>query len=251
MELALKQAGHRVNMFPDGLSALAGISELKPDAVLLDIGLPGMDGYELATKLKAQPRTKNALFIAISGFKRRKRAASADDDFDHYFTKPVDVGALLALLETHCGVVLDHASKERQAPDNSRQLRVLLVEDHVDLAIATATLLRREGLEVQTAHTGRAALEAAPGFRPQLILCDMNLPDMKGPEVIRELRLSPSIQRAHAVILTAVSETSLRTYNAVSGKLGVDAFMSKPIAPEAIRTLVSTLDPQRCALGRK
>jgi PAS domain S-box-containing protein len=244
MEFALKQAGHQVDLFPDGPSALAGVSELQPDAVLLDIGLPGMDGYELAAKLKEQTGMKNALFIAISGFKRREHAATADDNFDHYFTKPVDVGALLALLEAHRGAALDDASRERREPEKSGQLRVLLVEDHVGLAVATATLLRREGLEVQTALTGRAALEAAPGFRPQLILCDMNLPDMKGPDVIRELRLNSSIQPAHAVILTAMSETSLRTYNSAAGKLGVDAFMSKPIAPEAIRTLVSKLNPQ-------
>lgn len=242
MEIALERAGHKVHMFRDGPSALAGVSGLKPDAFLLDIALPGMDGYELATRLKERTDTGNALFIAISGLKRRQHPARGKDDFDHYFTKPVDFRALLALLETRSGAAPADASEEHQEPVNSTQLRVLLVEDYGDLADATAALLRREGLEVRTALTGRAALEAAPDFRPQLILCDMNLPDMQGPEVIRELRSNPSIRRAHAVILTAMPEATFRTHNSVAG-MGVDAFMSKPITAEAIRTLASKLKP--------
>lgn len=70
----------------------------------------------------------------------------------------------------------------------------------------------------------------------------MNLPDMQGPEVIGELRSNPSIRHAHAVILTAMPEATLRTHNGVAG-MGVDAFMSKPITAETIRTLASRLKP--------
>jgi CheY-like chemotaxis protein len=101
LQVALEQAGHSVQLFADGPSALAGVSQLKPDALLIDIGLPGMDGYELAARLKQQSNTKNALRIAISGFKRREGAEQVGDDFDQYFNKPVDVGALVALLEKH------------------------------------------------------------------------------------------------------------------------------------------------------
>jgi nitrogen-specific signal transduction histidine kinase len=98
LKAALEQAGHSVQWFEDGPSALAGVSMLKPAALLIDIGLPGMDGYELAARLKQHSNTKNALRIAVSGFKRREHE-KADDEFDHYFSKPVDVEALLALLD--------------------------------------------------------------------------------------------------------------------------------------------------------
>ena len=77
---------------------LAGLSDLKPDALVIDVGLPGMDGYELAAKLKQQTNTRDALRIAVSGFKRRKHASAAA--FDHYFNKPVDVPELLTLLDS-------------------------------------------------------------------------------------------------------------------------------------------------------
>jgi CheY-like chemotaxis protein len=97
LQAALEQVGHSVRSFADGPSVLAGVSSLTPDAILIDIGLPGMDGYELAATLKRQPNTTSALLVAITGFKRRDRVAG--DAFDYYFNKPVDVDALLAVLE--------------------------------------------------------------------------------------------------------------------------------------------------------
>ena len=99
LEAALEQAGHKVRAFVDAPSAIAGLSELKPDAVVVDIGLPGMNGYELAATLKNLENTKHALYIAVSGFKMRDRADRDDDGFDHYFTKPVDIAALLTILD--------------------------------------------------------------------------------------------------------------------------------------------------------
>src|SRR5262245_59416441 len=70
LQVALEQAGHSVYLFADGPSTLAGVSHLHPDAFLIDIGLPGMDGYELAEKLK-QSNTSDALRVAVSGLPRR------------------------------------------------------------------------------------------------------------------------------------------------------------------------------------
>jgi CheY-like chemotaxis protein len=243
MKIALEQAGQQVHMFSDGPSVLAAIEELEPDVVLLDIGLPGMNGYELAAKLKRQRRLRRAVFIAISGFKPVEQAAQPSGDFDYYFTKPVGVRALLAFLETHSRA--GEAETERRRPRESVQLRVLLVEDNADLVSATASLLRLEGLEVKTASTGGEALEAALSFRPQLILCDMNLPDMKGLEVICGLRANPSIRQAFAVILTAMSKSEIQRYNREAKTLGVDEFMTKPITREKIRVLASKLKPRR------
>jgi CheY-like chemotaxis protein len=98
LEAALELAGHSVHVFPDGLTTMAGVSTLKPDVLLIDIGLPGMDGYELAARLKQYPTTKDALFVAVSGFRRRE-PVQAHDAFAYYFSKPIDVPALLALLD--------------------------------------------------------------------------------------------------------------------------------------------------------
>ena len=101
LKAALEQAGHSVHLFGDGPSTLAAASTLKPDGFVLDIGLPGMDGCELAAKLKQQSETAGALCIAVSGLKQYEHGVAADGNFDHYFTKPVDVPALLALFDKY------------------------------------------------------------------------------------------------------------------------------------------------------
>lgn len=255
MKMALEQAGHRVHVFSDGPSTLAGVDGLKPDAFVLDIGLPGMDGYELAARLRRNSKVRSALFIAVSGFGQKPRVESRGDNFDHYFIKPVEVSTLLTLLSNNFrNGAKSEASKKHLKPKKLKRAgrpRVLLVEDHPFAADTTASLLRLEGLEVRTALTGREALEEAPKFRPQLISCDMRLGDMNGLEVIRSLRSNPATKSTHAVILTGFSGTEVREFNRRADEFGVNEFISKPLEPSMIRKLAARLrPPHRVAVHR-
>jgi CheY-like chemotaxis protein len=239
LALTLERAGHRVSHFADGPSALSGVEGLKPDAVLLDIGLPGMDGYEVAAKMKMMPNLRSALFIGISGFK--KRPEKSCEDFDHYFVKPLDRAKLLTLLDTHAREGVADRNTASEARKGAGRLRVLLVEDNADLAAAMERLLRREGLEVRTALSGQEALVVRPDFEPQLILCDMSLPDMGGLEVIRKLRSSTAAFKTHVVMVTARSEREIRAYNRGAKEIGVEEFISKPVTAEVVRRLIAKL----------
>ena len=97
--MGLEQAGHKVEQFADAASALARIPQLKPDALLIDIGLPDIDGYELAAKLRGKPELRRSLFVAVSGFKRREQTWKSSDAFDHYLVKPVGPAEILAVLD--------------------------------------------------------------------------------------------------------------------------------------------------------
>jgi signal transduction histidine kinase/DNA-binding response OmpR family regulator len=91
----LRLAGHEVRLSHDGLDALLAAQAFHADVVLLDIGLPGLDGYEVARRLRAHPDTKGVLLIAVSGYGQeedRRRCFQAG--FDHHFIKPVDWSAL-------------------------------------------------------------------------------------------------------------------------------------------------------------
>ncbi len=95
----LEQAGHTITMAHDGLAALAAARRAKPDAVVLDIGLPGLDGYRVAEALRREPAFDNVRLVAVSGYGQaedRSRAKAAG--FDHHLVKPVDFGQLVSAL---------------------------------------------------------------------------------------------------------------------------------------------------------
>ena len=121
--------------------------------------------------------------------------------------------------------------------ETSPRLRVLLIEDCPDLAEVTAEFLSGEGLDVRTALTGREALDVAPLFLPQLVLCDLNLPDMTGLEVVRALRSSPATARSCLVILTAMQRPTLTQHE--PEQADIDAFIPKPITIETIGKLMA------------
>jgi CheY-like chemotaxis protein len=118
-------------------------------------------------------------------------------------------------------------------------VRVLLVEDDPDLAEVTAEFLRSENLDVRTAVSGREALEVAPAFLPQLILCDLNLPDISGLELVRELRSNSWAAHSYIVLLTAMAGMA-QAGRALREK-GVDATISKPLTIETVRSMVEDI----------
>ncbi|WP_342593303.1 hybrid sensor histidine kinase/response regulator [Ramlibacter agri] len=95
----LEMEGFQVRMAHEGQEALAVAREFKPDVVLLDIGLPGMNGFEVAHGLRSQPESRQALLIALTGYgEAESRSRSAQAGFDFHMVKPADVNVLLAML---------------------------------------------------------------------------------------------------------------------------------------------------------
>ena len=97
----LRLMGHEVESAPDGLVALETAAAFRPDVVLLDIGMPKLNGYEVCRRLRAQPWGAGLLIVAVTGWgqdsdKLRAREAG----FDHHLTKPMDPTALYDLLES-------------------------------------------------------------------------------------------------------------------------------------------------------
>jgi signal transduction histidine kinase len=95
MQLLLRGIGHEVLVVGDGGEAVEAAQRFEPEIILLDIGLPGMDGYELARRLRHLPETRAARLIAVSGYGQQKdRARSRDAGFDMHLVKPVDPAKL-------------------------------------------------------------------------------------------------------------------------------------------------------------
>lgn len=101
LAILLRTLGHEVHTASDGLAAIDGAERLRPDVVLLDLGMPRCDGYEAAKAIRQKPWGRSMVLVAQTGWGQeedRKRTASAG--FDLHMTKPIDIGALLRLIDS-------------------------------------------------------------------------------------------------------------------------------------------------------
>jgi signal transduction histidine kinase len=95
----LEAIGHDYRIVHDGRDAVEAAKEFRPDAILLDIGLPGMDGYEVCRALRQEALFKSIPIIAQTGWgQARDKSSAADAGFDHHLVKPVSLGNLEQLL---------------------------------------------------------------------------------------------------------------------------------------------------------
>ncbi len=95
----LRTQGHDVEVRYDGAEVMAAAGDFSPEIFLLDLGLPGMDGYQLAEMIRNHPDHSGALLVAISGYAQESdRARSAASGFDHHFSKPIRMASLMEVL---------------------------------------------------------------------------------------------------------------------------------------------------------
>ena len=101
LTLLLEAMGNQVQAAHDGVSALQMAKEFRPQVVLLDIGMPGMSGYEVCRKLREMPETKDVVVVAQSGWgDDEDRRRSLETGFDYHLVKPIDSGSLRGLLNS-------------------------------------------------------------------------------------------------------------------------------------------------------
>jgi CheY-like chemotaxis protein len=127
-----------------------------------------------------------------------------------------------------------------EAPHQERNVKVLVVEDNRDAAESLRRLLDLSGYEVSLAHTGEEGLRAAKRLRPDVVLCDIGLPDSNGFAVAGALRNDPETAGARLIAVTAYgADEDRRRARAV----GFDLHLVKPVDPEV---LLDKLEQQPC-----
>ncbi len=105
--MLLSRFGHEVRTAHDGLTAIQVAADYIPDVILLDIGLPGLNGYEVAKKIRMQPRLRHVVLVALTGYGQESdRQASMEAGFDHHLIKPARMDQVRKILAT----VVEHRS---------------------------------------------------------------------------------------------------------------------------------------------
>jgi CheY-like chemotaxis protein len=117
-------------------------------------------------------------------------------------------------------------------------LRLLVVDDNKDSADVTALMLKRWGHDVCLAHSGKAAMDAAIAFRPNVVLLDIGLPDMSGYELASQFRRDGQLNNVQLVAVTGYGEEDdqLRFREA-----GFHAHLIKPVDAKKLQELVTVL----------
>jgi two-component system CheB/CheR fusion protein len=121
-----------------------------------------------------------------------------------------------------------------------KQLRILVVEDNRDAAKTLGLLLRRFGHEVATAHSGTSGLQVAKEWQPDVILCDLGLPEMDGYEVAGRLRRDPALAAARLIAVSGYGQDEDRRRSEAAG---FDLHLTKPIDPSELQRLLTDTNP--------
>jgi CheY-like chemotaxis protein len=121
LAMLLTLEGHSVYTASDGQQTLERAEQHRPDIALLDIGMPGLDGYEVARRIRAQPWGKHITLVALTGWGQESdRARSRDAGFDTHLVKPVDLDLLMELLARAPTYAAESGSGPHAAPSSAQ-----------------------------------------------------------------------------------------------------------------------------------
>jgi CheY-like chemotaxis protein len=187
MQRNLSKDGYDVRLAADGETGLALARASTPDVVLLDVVMPGMDGWAVLTELKNDPALRSIPVIMSTMLDNQEMGVALGAD--EYLVKPVDRDRLTAALNRHAG--------------RRDTRRVLVVEDDPAAREMVQRVLEREGWQVTTAENGRVALEHVAAHPFALVLLDLMMPEMDGFAFLQHLRQNPEWRDIPVIVLTA------------------------------------------------
>jgi two-component system sensor histidine kinase/response regulator len=212
--------------------------------ILLDAQMPAMDGFSVAEQIRKQASLSKPVVIMLTSAGMRGDAARCRElGISAYLTKPIKRSDLLRVIKTalrpqgvdeeNSSVITRHSLRESQ-----KRLRILLVEDNrVNQAVAVR-LLEKRGHEVAVVGNGREALEALEVNTPDLVLMDVQMPEMDGLQATSAIREGEVRSEKHIPIIAM-------TAHAMAGdkerclEAGMDGYVSKPLR---IDDLVSVME---------
>jgi CheY-like chemotaxis protein/anti-sigma regulatory factor (Ser/Thr protein kinase) len=184
MQRFLTREGFGVVTASGGEEGVRLARELRPDAITLDVMMPGMDGWAVLSALKADPDVADipVIMLTIVDDKNLGYALGASD----YLTKPIDRERLVNVLKQY-----------------RRDLPVLVVDDDAEVRQLFRRMLEPEGYTVVEAPNGRVALERLRDMSPSVILLDLMMPEMDGFEFVAEFRRHEPWRAIPIVVVTA------------------------------------------------
>jgi CheY-like chemotaxis protein len=222
----------------------------RPDVILLDIGLPGVDGWVLARRLRAEPGLDSVVVVAVTGYGTdADRQQSDAAGIDHHLVKPIEPERLQRLLAAFgampgpAGARREHRplpEAEVSMPQAPLGKSVLVVEDDNAVREITVLLLQGQGYAVNSARNGWEALGLLHAYPPpDLIVLDLWMPGMNGWQFREHQQGDRALASIPVLVVSAVADAAEH-----AGALGEVDFLQKPVAPDDLFAAVA-----RCVAG--
>lgn len=217
--------------------ALERAAAIRPDIIFLDLQMPDQSGWDVLARLKADPILHAIPVIIVSVVDDRKHGAEAGAA--GYLVKPISRELVRRALAAVVALPNELAVTGSIAPQSvaaSPAPRILMAEDNEVNIIAVGDYLQDRGYQVVIARNGREALLLAEETKPDLILMDIQMPEIDGLEVIRRLRATVAFVTVPIIALTALAMPGDRERCLAAG---ASAYVTKPVSP---RGLVQTIE---------
>jgi PAS domain S-box-containing protein len=206
---------------------------------LIDVHMPEMDGYMLAERVRQRPELAGVTLIVLtSGGQPGDAGRRRELGITASLTKPVKQADLWKVIMQALGMPLDAEDDTRETPSRARpkgvrRLRVLVAEDNLVNQRLAASLLEKRGHAVRVASTGREALECLEREPFDVVLMDVQMPEMDGYEATVAIRRQEAGQGGHIPII-AMTAYAMRGDRERCLLAGMDRYISKPIRAQEL-----------------
>ncbi len=192
LQALLEQRGYQVVTVESGAKAIEVAIARQPDVILLDMMMPEMNGWDVMANLKARPETRNIPILVCSVIPEAEAQAEvrSQKNYVGWVDKPLNS---ISLFQSLRSALTGHSQK----------LRILIIEDDVDLAEVFCTLFQHHNIETYCAHTGREAIRLSQQLNPDLLVLDLSLPDGDGFVVVEWLRQHNRLSSVPLVVYSA------------------------------------------------
>ena len=225
----MEEIGYCVNVARDGSEALQIIDEMIPDAMILDLMMPVMDGFQVLQTIREEERTAHVpvLILTAKHITKEELRFLKHNKIHQLIQKGnVDRKALqVAVFDMLNLEIAEEKLSKKETQNGKEKPIVLVVEDNPDNMLTVKALLKGEFTIIE-ATDGEEAVEMAMKYIPNLILMDIALPGIDGVDAFKMIRKKNELEHIPVIALTASAMTSERE---ILLAYGFDAFVPKPI----------------------
>jgi two-component system cell cycle response regulator len=236
----------------NGIEALAKVEECDPDIILLDVMMPGMDGFEVARRIKSNPKTAHVPVVMVTALDQPSdRVAGLDAGADDFLTKPVDDAALFARVRSlvrlkmmtdelrmreSTGQSMGLIDPAQTLIDNNPTGRILIIEDRPE-SVAWFNTALSPANEVSSVDSFEEALVRVRGGDYDLIVVSLGLRGFDGLRLCSQLRSLP--EGRNVPILVLVSDGDRRKLTQAL-EMGVNDYLTRPVDKNELTARVRT-----------